>query len=50
LSRDLITAAHQQITREWWETRRDDFDLFVSAIVIEESSAGDEMRFMPRQR
>ena len=21
-SRDLVTAAHQQITREWWDTRR----------------------------
>ena len=41
-SRDLVTAAHQQITREWWETRRPDFDLFVSAVVIEEASAGDE--------
>jgi len=20
-SRDLVTAAHQQITRDWWETR-----------------------------
>jgi hypothetical protein len=28
-SRDLVTAAHQQITREWWETRRTEFDLFV---------------------
>jgi len=42
LSRDLVTAAHQQITREWWETRRGDFELFVSGIVIEEAAAGDE--------
>ena len=41
-SRDLITAAHQQVTREWWETRRNDFSLFVSAVVIEEAKAGDE--------
>ena len=41
-SRDLITAAHQQITREWWETRGPEFDLFVSALVIEEATAGDE--------
>jgi predicted nucleic acid-binding protein len=41
-SRDLVTAAHQQITREWWETRRGDFDLFASALVIEEVGAGDE--------
>ena len=40
-SRDLVTAAHQQITRDWWETRRTDFDLFVSQAVTQEASAGD---------
>jgi len=40
-SRDLVTAAHQQITREWWDTRRHDFALFVSQMVIDEASAGD---------
>ncbi len=40
-SRDLITAAHQQVTHVWWETRRGDFDLFISGLVIEEASAGD---------
>lgn len=42
LSRDLVTAAHQQVTREWWDTRRGDFDLYISAIVVEEASAGDK--------
>lgn len=41
LSRDLIRAAHQQITQEWWHNRRNDFELFVSAFVIKEASAGD---------
>jgi predicted nucleic acid-binding protein len=41
LSRDLIRAAHQQITQEWWQHRRNDFALFVSAFVINEVSAGD---------
>jgi predicted nucleic acid-binding protein len=40
-SRDLITAAHQQLTQEWWENRRGSFELFVSQLVIQESSAGD---------
>jgi hypothetical protein len=40
-SRDLVTAAHQQITRDWWETRRTEFDLFVSQPVTQEASAGD---------
>jgi len=30
LSRDLIRAAHQQITQEWWQYRRRDFEIFVS--------------------
>lgn len=40
--RDLVTAAHQQITREWWDTRRREFDLFVSQMVLDEASAGDQ--------
>jgi hypothetical protein len=41
-SRDLIRAARQQITREWWGTRRLDFELFISEFVIQEVSAGDQ--------
>lgn len=41
LSRDLIRAAHQQITQEWWNNRREDFEIFVSEFVINEASAGD---------
>jgi hypothetical protein len=40
-SRDLVTAAHQQVTRDWWEARRDDFDIFVSQAVLQEATAGD---------
>ncbi|MCL0065682.1 type II toxin-antitoxin system VapC family toxin [Dehalococcoidia bacterium] len=39
-SRDLIVAAHQQITREWWQSRTR-FDLYVSQIVIREAAGGD---------
>jgi hypothetical protein len=41
-SRDLIVAANQQITQEWWQLRRQDFDLFISQLVVQEASAGDE--------
>jgi hypothetical protein len=47
-SRDLLVAAHQQITRDWWELRRSAFDLFVSEFVIDEVRAGDE--FLAAQR
>ena len=41
LSRDLVTAANQQITHDWWTSRRAEFQLFVSQLVIREASAGD---------
>ncbi len=41
-SRDIITAAHQQSTQEWWDERRDKFDLYISQIVIQEASSGDD--------
>ena len=40
-SRDLVTAAHQKITHDWWEHRRDKYDLFVSALVVDEASGGN---------
>ena len=40
-SRDLVTAAHQQITHEWWETAKERFDLYVSEAVLDEIRAGD---------
>lgn len=40
-SRDLLTAAHQQVTHTWWHTSRLSFDLFVSQLVIDECAAGD---------
>ncbi|HKI01869.1 MAG TPA: type II toxin-antitoxin system VapC family toxin [Thermoanaerobaculia bacterium] len=41
-SRDLIVAAHQQLTAEWWTSRRLSFDLFTSEFVLREASVGDE--------
>ena len=41
-SRDLVVAAHQQVTREWWEKACLRFDLHVSAVVIDEVSEGDQ--------
>jgi hypothetical protein len=41
-SRDLIVAAHQQITQEWWESRLQNFDIFISELVVREAGAGDK--------
>ena len=40
-SRDLIIAAHQQIAYDWWHTRRTNYELCVSELVLDESGAGD---------
>jgi len=38
----LLTAACQQITAEWWEDKRNTYDLFTSELVVAESRAGDQ--------
>lgn len=40
-NRDLIATANQELTQEWWETRKDDFYLVISEFVLREASAGD---------
>ena len=40
-SRDLVVAAHQEITAEWWANHRQRFDLFISDIVLREAARGD---------
>jgi predicted nucleic acid-binding protein len=40
-SRDLIIAAHQQITQDWWHSARHRFDLYISEAVLDEIRAGD---------
>ncbi len=41
-SRDIVIAGHQQVTRQWWDSAADRFDLAASQLVIDEASAGDE--------
>ena len=40
-SRDLIMAAHQQITHDWWLNAKDRFDLYISDAVLNEIRGGD---------
>ena len=42
-SSDLLAAAWQKITIDWWDTQRDRFDLFASEVVIEEAGKGDDI-------
>jgi hypothetical protein len=45
-SRDLIVAACQQATQEWWAHQAGRFDLYASVLVIQEAAkgAGSEAR------
>ncbi|MBN1900164.1 type II toxin-antitoxin system VapC family toxin [Candidatus Sumerlaeota bacterium] len=40
-SRDLRSAAWQQITNQWWRLERKKYDLFTSELVVAEASYGD---------
>ncbi|MGE0085003.1 MAG: type II toxin-antitoxin system VapC family toxin [Desulfococcaceae bacterium] len=40
-SSNLTAAAWQQITFEWWETRRHYYDLYISELVITEAGRGN---------
>ena len=40
-SRDIIVAAHQQITWEWWENSISQYTVLISQLVLDEMSRGD---------
>ena len=47
-SRDLLVAAHQQVTHDWWTKRRSEFECSVSQVVIDEASLGDPAEVQKR--
>ena len=47
-SRDLIQAAHQEITRNWWENGFPLCDCFISSYVVEEIQKGDPVAAQKR--
>ncbi len=40
-SPQIVMAARQQITHDWWKNHRGNFDLFISQVVLDESAGGD---------
>jgi predicted nucleic acid-binding protein len=40
-SRDVVIAGHQEVTRQWWNTSRHSYELFVSRLVLDEVRRGD---------
>ena len=47
-ARDLIQAARQQLTRDWWDLQREQHELFTSQVVLDEIAAGE--RAMAQRR
>jgi len=47
-ARDLLQAARQRLTWDWWHSKRGRHDLFASQIVLDEIASGDAE--MARQR
>jgi predicted nucleic acid-binding protein len=47
-ARDILVSAHQQVTRDWWQLRRDQFRCVVSPVVIDEISLGDKSEVAKR--
>jgi hypothetical protein len=40
-TRNVVITARQQLTRRWWDTQRQQFELFVSPLVLQEAAAGN---------
>ena len=38
---DLLGAAWQKVTLDWWETQRSRFDLYTSEVTVQEAGRGD---------
>ena len=47
-SRDLLQLTRQELTREWWDGQRHQFDLFTSQLVLDEAGAGDPAKAAER--
>ncbi|MDK2412827.1 type II toxin-antitoxin system VapC family toxin [Aphanizomenon sp. PH219] len=41
-STNLITTSNSVITQNWWDTRRQNFTLYISEVVLEELARGDQ--------
>lgn len=47
-SRDVVMAGHQQVTHDWWDSKRETFELCISQLVLGEASAGDSQAAQKR--
>lgn len=47
-SRDIVIAARQTITQEWWNEARGRYEIYISVLVVEEAKAGDAVAAQSR--
>ncbi|MSR81152.1 MAG: PIN domain-containing protein [Gemmataceae bacterium] len=47
-SRDVVIAGHQQVTHDWWKRHRNNYELCVSELVLDEAGAGDSQTAQER--
>ena len=40
-SRDVVVSARQALSIEWWESKRNQYDVYISELVIEEIASGN---------
>ena len=41
VSQNLIVAAHQALTEEWWQRESQKYNIYISQFVLDEAEAGD---------
>jgi hypothetical protein len=46
----VVFQARQELTRRWWQQRREGFDLYISQLVLDEAGAGDPTAATDRLR
>ncbi len=47
-SRNLLQFARQEITRQWWDDQRQQFDCFTSQLVLDEAGEGEPAKAAER--
>jgi predicted nucleic acid-binding protein len=47
-SRDLLQLARQELTREWWDSQRQQFELRTSQLVLDEAELGESVKAAER--
>jgi len=47
-SRDLVVAANQRLSHDWWNIERSRYELYISKIVADEIARGDQVEAQKR--